>query len=230
MSESSESKEAKMSIHKDSLDFETSVKYLIEQSNKRAWLVAFIGVIVAILSVTAVVFLTPLKTVEPYVIRVDNTTGMVDILTILNEQEITQNEALDKHFITRYIKAREGYYFDMLNEDYVFVQLLSSPQIAENYRAIYSGESARDTKLGNFTQIEVEIFSITLGESNGTKTATARANLKTTNKNSKAQTSATKVITLSYEYQLSAANEETRLLNPLGFKVLNYRVDEEITR
>lgn len=174
-----------MGIYKDSMDFETSVKYLIEQSNKKAWLIAIVSVLVAILSIIAVLLLTPLKTVEPYVIRVDNTTGMVDILTVLDKEQITQNEALDKHFIGQYIKAREGYYFGMLNNDYTFTQLLSSPEVAESYRAIYSGENARDKRLGNFTRVEVNILSIVLGESNGVKTATARINLKTTNKNSK---------------------------------------------
>ncbi|QOR05305.1 type IV secretion system protein [Campylobacter cuniculorum] len=212
------------------MDFEASVKFLVEQSNKRAWLIAFISIALAFLSILAVLLLTPLKTVEPYVIRVDNTTGMVDILTIMDEKEITQNEALDKHFISQYVKAREGYYFDMLNQDYIFVQLLSSPEVAENYRAIYSGENSREAKLGNSTRVEVGILSIVLGNSNGVKTATIRTNLRTINKNSQEERISTKVITLSYEYQLSQTDEKNRLENPLGFKVLNYRVDEEIKR
>lgn len=216
--------------YSDAVDFESSIRYLVEQSNKRAWLIAFVSVGVAILSIVAVLLLTPLKTVEPYVIRVDNTTGMVDILTILNEEKISSIEALDKHFVAQYIKAREGYYYDMLNQDYIFVQLLSTPETAESYREIYTGDNARDTRLGNATQVEVQIISIVLGESAGAKTATARINLKTTNKNSKAENMATKVITLTYTYQTAQVDEENRLLNPLGFKVSNYRVDEEVTR
>lgn len=217
-------------IYDEAMDFESSVRYLIEQSNKRAWLIAFVSVSVATLSIFAVLLLTPLKTVEPYVIRVDNTTGMVDILTVLDEKQISSIEALDKHFIAQYVKAREGYYYDILNQDYIFVQLLSTPEIAESYRKIYAGDNARDAELGNATQVEVQIFSIVLGESNGEKTATARINLKTTNKNSKSESMATKVITLTYKYQVAQVDEENRLLNPLGFKVSNYRIDEEITR
>ncbi|MCR2064679.1 virB8 family protein [Campylobacter helveticus] len=219
-----------MSIYKDSFDFETSVKYLIEQSNKKAWLIAIVSVFITLLSILAVLVLTPLKTVEPYVIRVDNTTGMVDILTTLDEKQITQNEALDKHFIGQYIKAREGYFFDMLNQDYIFTQLLSSPEVAESYRAIYSGENSRDSRLGSFTKVEVNILSVVLGESNGIKTATARINLKSTNKNSKEESLSTKVITLSYKYFLNEMQEKNRILNPLGFKVLTYRIDEEISK
>ncbi|EAK1046669.1 type IV secretion system protein [Campylobacter upsaliensis] len=219
-----------MSIYKDSFDFETSVKYLIEQSNKKAWLIAIVSVFITLLSILAVLVLTPLKTVEPYVIRVNNTTGMVDILTTLDEKQITQNEALDKHFIGQYIKAREGYFFDMLNQDYIFTQLLSSPEVAESYRAIYSGENSRDSRLGSFTKVEVNILSVVLGESNGIKTATARINLKSTNKNSKEESLSTKVITLSYKYLLNEMQEKNRILNPLGFKVLTYRIDEEISK
>ncbi|EMJ2168698.1 type IV secretion system protein [Campylobacter upsaliensis] len=219
-----------MSIYKDSFDFETSVKYLIEQSNKKAWLIAIVSVFITLLSILAVLVLTPLKTVETYVIRVDNTTGMVDILTTLDEKQITQNEALDKHFIGQYIKAREGYFFDMLNQDYIFTQLLSSPEVAESYRAIYSGENSRDSRLGSFTKVEVNILSVVLGESNGIKTATARINLKSTNKNSKEESLSTKVITLSYKYLLNEMQEKNRILNPLGFKVLTYRIDEEISK
>lgn len=217
-------------IYDEAMDFESSVRYLIEQSNKRAWLIAFVSVSVATLSIFTVLLLTPLKTVEPYVIRVDNTTGMVDILTVLDEKQISSIEALDKHFIAQYVKAREGYYYDILNQDYIFVQLLSTPEIAESYRKIYAGDNARDAELGNATQVEVQIFSIVLGESNGEKTATARINLKTTNKNSKSESMATKVIILTYKYQVAQVDEENRLLNPLGFKVSNYRIDEEITR
>lgn len=219
-----------MSVYKEAMDFEASVRYLIEKSNKRAWLITFISLALAFLSLLSVALLTPLKTVEPYVIRVDNTTGMVDILTIMDSKEISKNEALDKHFISQYVKAREGYYFDMLNQDYIFVQLLSSPEVAVAYRAIYSGENSREARLGNSTKVEVNILSIVLGESNGVKTATIRANLKTINKNSREESVSTKVITLSYDYELSKADEKNRLENPLGFKVLTYRVDEEIKR
>ncbi|MDY5888138.1 MAG: type IV secretion system protein [Campylobacter sp.] len=193
-------------------------------------MVAFFSVIVALASVLAVSFLTPLKTVEPYVIRVDNVTGMVDILTTLNEEKITSNEALDKHFITQYVKAREGYYYDMLNKDYVLVQLLSSPEVASDYRLIYEGENARDAELKNNYQIDPQILSIVLNNSNGVKIATTRLKLKIFNKSTQGIVEKIIVVTLSYDYFLESIREQDRLDNPLGFKVLNYRVDEEIVR
>ncbi|EFN0475695.1 virB8 family protein, partial [Campylobacter jejuni] len=197
------------------IDYEASFRYLIEKSNKRAWLIAFISIFIAIISIIAVVLLTPLKTIEPYVIRVDNTTGMVDILTMLDEKEIKANEALDKYFISTYVKAREGYYYDLLNQDYLLTQLMSSEKVANEYRALYEGDNARDQILKNSNEVSVQILSIVLGESNGVKTATVRAIITTKNLTSKGTTQATKVITLSYDYILAKASEENRFLNPL---------------
>ena len=210
------------------MDYEASFRYLIDKSNKRAWLIAFVSIFIAIISIVAVVLLTPLKTIEPYVIRVDNTTGMVDILTILDEKEISSNEALDKYFISQYVKAREGYYYELLNQDYLLTQLMSSEKVANEYRAWYEGENARDQILKNSNEVNVQILSIVLGNSNGVKTSTIRAKIITKNLNTRGLSESTKVITLSYDYILAKASEENRILNPLGFKVTNYRIDEEI--
>lgn len=212
------------------IDYEASFRYLIEKSNKRAWIIAFVSIFVAIISIIAVVLLTPLKTIEPYVIRVDNTTGIVDILTILDEKEISSNEALDKYFISQYVKAREGYYYELLNQDYLLTQLMSSEKVANEYRAWYEGENARDQILKNSNEVNVQILSVVLGNSNGVKTSTIRTLITTKNLSSGAITQETKVITLSYEYILAKASEENRILNPLGFKVLTYRIDSEITQ
>ncbi|EAK4517026.1 type IV secretion system protein [Campylobacter coli] len=210
------------------MDYEASFRYLIDKSNKRAWLIAFVSIFIAIISIVAVVLLTPLKTIEPYVIRVDNTTGMVDILTMLDEKEISSNEALDKYFISQYVKAREGYYYELLNQDYLLTQLMSSEKVANEYRAWYEGENARDQILKNSNEVNVQILSIVLGNSNGVKTSTIRAKIITKNLNTRGLSESTKVITLSYDYILAKASEENRILNPLGFKVTNYRIDGEI--
>ncbi|HDZ5008026.1 TPA: type IV secretion system protein [Campylobacter jejuni] len=212
------------------IDYEASFRYLIEKSNKRAWLIAFVSIFIAIISIVAVVLLTPLKTIEPYVIRVDNTTGMVDILTMLDEKEISSNEALDKYFISQYVKAREGYYYELLNQDYLLTQLMSSEKVANEYRAWYEGENARDQILKNSNEVNVQILSIVLGQSNGVKTSTTRAIITTKNLNTRGTSQTTKVITLSYDYVLAKASEENRFLNPLGFKVLTYRIDDEVAQ
>lgn len=40
------------------MDYEASFRYLIDKSNKRAWLIAFVSIFIAIISIVAVVLLT----------------------------------------------------------------------------------------------------------------------------------------------------------------------------
>lgn len=213
------------------LTYEASIRYLVEQSNKRAWFIAFLAVIISAIAVTAVCLLTPLKSVEPYVIRVDNTTGMVDIITSVNEETLTGNEALDKYFAGLYVKTREGYYFNMLQNDYTLTQILSAPNIAADYVAIYQGENPRQEILKNKVEVSVDIVSITLSNSAGSSVATIRFNLVSKDLEHGNKTAQAKIATMAYEYNPALlTKEEERIKNPLGFKVLTYRIDDEIRR
>lgn len=218
---------------KTAISYEASIRYLVEKSNRRAWLIAFLSIFISIISVTAVVFLTPLKSVEPYVIRVDNTTGMVDIITSVNQTEfVSDNEALDKYFTTSYVKIREGYFYNILQNDYTTVQIWSSPEVSFDYLKIYEGDNSRVDILKNRTEIDVEINSVTLGNSNGMKMATIRFNQIYKDAKSRTITNKkAKIVTLAYDYSpQSLMTENERLINPLGFKVLTYRVDDEVER
>ena len=206
------------------LSYEASIRYIAEQANKRAYLVSGMALLVAIISVVAVCLLTPLKSVEPYVIRVDNTTGMVDIITSIKEADFSSNEALDKHFATTYVKAREGYYYDVLQSDYELVQILSYPNIASEYLKIYEGDKSRDQILQDDFEVQIDIVSVSLGDS--------RFNEITKKKDSKnIIANKAKIATLAYDYQpQSLTTEKERIKNPLGFKVSTYRIDDEIRR
>ena len=212
-----------------SMEYEASIRYLVEKSNRRAWLVAFLSLMVTVLSIVAVTLLTPLKSVEPYVIRVNDVTGVVDIITSVKKEDLLKNEALDKYFVSTYIKIREGYYYDLLQQDYVKTQILSSPKVAEEYVALYSGDKARNEILKNKFEVRVHINSVVLGESAGVKTATIRFKEETIDLSSKASNMVSKIATLSYDYSPDELmQEQERLENPLGFKVLTYRIDMEI--
>lgn len=216
--------------YKEALDFESSLRYMVEQSNKKAYFFAFFCGVLSLFSVSAVMLLTPLKTTEPYLVRVNDTTGAVDIITLLDIEQISKNEALDKHFINSYVRAREGYYYDMLNRDYELVLTLSDEKVATDYKEIYKGENARDKVFKNNIQISVDVLSIVLTESAGVKTATIRTNLAIKNLNNRSVINQYRIITLSYEYQRLFMKESLRNINPLGFKVLTYRIDEDIKK
>ena len=214
---------------KDAFDFEDSRNYLIIKSNRRAWTVATISLIVTLILALAVVLLTPLKTVELAIVKVDKN-GFVDIVTQLDEQVITTDEAIDKSFIYRYVKTKEQYYFETLNQDFETVQMLSSPNVQKKYIAeMTDKEKGKANILKDKIGIEVKILSIVLTNKSDEKIARVRIEtIKKSKNNDNGPEKEIKVVTLTYDYLPIKQNASLRLENPLGFIVNTYRVDEEI--
>lgn len=211
------------------IDFETSRNYLILKSNSRAWTVALSSLFVTTLLSIAIIVMLPLKRVDLVVVKVDKN-GFVEMVTDLNEQVFTPDEALDRHFIGRYVKTREQYFYNTLNQDYEKTQMFSSAIVAEKYvKDMINGKNSKYETLKNRFEIEAEILSIVLGDSNGTKTSTVRVQLNTKDLSSHSITKSIKVVTLTYKYVATLQQKaKARLENPLGFIVDSYRVDEEI--
>src|SRR3546814_16448528 len=76
----------------------------------------------------------PLRSVEPYVVRVDKLTGGVDVLTRLSgTRDITVDEAVNKFFLSEYVRAREGWNPAAAKETMRRVLSLSVPQEQEKF-------------------------------------------------------------------------------------------------
>ena len=194
------------------------------KSERRAWFVAA-GFGVAFGVSVAGSLLMPPKVVQvPYTIRVNETTGVVDLLTSLDGKiDITPTDALDKANLSAFVKAREGYQFYNLQSPYNLVAAMAGEKVGAEYTALYSGDFARDKVWRDSVSIDIEILSaVPTGE-----TGTVRFK-KTTRKDGQTAESI-HAATLSYGYYSTAKSlESVRLLNPLGFRVMFYRVDDEL--
>jgi type IV secretory pathway component VirB8 len=214
-------------IYKAALDWETSRIHTIEKSERRAWTIAFIAVAVTVLAWLSIVIMLPLKEKVPYVIRVNNATGVPDIITVLQDQKIKYDDVMDKYWLSQYVRAHETYDWYTLQKDYNAVGLLSSPQVGAEYAKLFQGEKALDKVFNNNIRTLVEIVSVV---PNGKGIATVRfiKHSKQTNQQTEGESS-NWVATISYEYRNpSVMKESIRLINPFGFQVLSYRVDPEV--
>ena len=214
-------------INENELDFELRLSDILQKSNSRAWFITFISILLLCAVILLYIF-KPLTKTEPFIIQVEKSTGFTQVLSILNEKNIEYTEAIDKFFISQYVKKREQYYYALLSNDYEYTQLNSIKTVSDSYRKIYTGEKARDKVLGAGTKEIVKIISVSLGISAGLKNSTIRIKIDRKEKGI-ITSSKVKVVTLSYDYfPAIRATEKERLLNPLGFKVTEYRVDVEI--
>lgn len=206
--------------------FEQSEIEQIKRSRRTAWRITAAAVAMTVLSVAAVAGLTPLKSVEPFVIRVDNNTGMTDVVSVLKTRETSYGEVIDKYWLAQYIRYRESYDWQTIQATYDATNLLSDAPVAAEFSRIFGGEAAphkvlRDNYkivakikaiafIGDMAQVRFEKTTIPMNGDTAQKIAPQNL-----------------IATLAYEYRNAPQAEQDRLVNPLGFQVLSYRVDPE---
>lgn len=224
---------SKNKLNREALKFMQSAK-AFEQSDiertqrnaKIAWRIAGVCLLITGIAVGAVAGLTPLKTVEPFVIRVDNNTGATDIVTVMKNQQQTYGEITDKYWLAQYVRFREGYDWETVQSTYDATNLLSTPSVQQQYAQIYRESPSAPYKIlkdsfrvnvrilgisfiGKVAQVRFEKIMIALG---GDKNVIPPQRY---------------IATIGYEYKNAPMADEDRLINPLGFQVSSYRVDKE---
>lgn len=194
-------------------------------SRQRAWRVASVALLVTLLSLIALMALTPLKTSTPFVLRVDNTTGQVDVVTVLKEKEMSYDEVVDSYFLNLYVTNRENYDYVTLQTLYDTTALLSSPEVQQEYRRLFDGPQARDKILHNKAKIIATIRSMTVNPDQGT--AVVRFSHQIDHNNGTREPKTYWVATIGYKYLNAKISLQDRRLNPLGFQITSYRLDPE---
>ena len=135
-----------------------------QRSKRLAWFVATAACVLATAAVGAVAALAPLKTVEPFVIRVDNATGIVETVAALGTSPRSYDEAVTKYFLGRYVRSREGFSQAEAASNFQTVALLSSQAEQARFAAVYRGSNPESPQVlhGRFGVAEVRIKAISL--------------------------------------------------------------------
>ncbi|WP_417536622.1 virB8 family protein [Methylophaga sp.] len=200
----------------------------LNRSNKVAWSLAVFGLGLAAVCAWSVGQLAPLKTVEPYVIRVNETSGSVDIVTALKNGKTTYEMALNKYFIAKYIRAREGYSRQLAEEFYYTVGLLSGKDEKKRYFNWFNPKNS-DSPLNIYDESEkvmIDIQSISPIGDKDNNIALVRYIKKVEHGNTP-PTKTHWAATVRYSYTTAPTNERDREINPLGFQVVEYRNDPD---
>ena len=209
----------------------------INRSEKTAWIIAATSAIAALAMAVSISFILPLKTIEPYVVSIDKSTGIVDVISkldvtdnIINE---TTQEVIDKYWINKYLINRESYSWNTLDQARETIGILSTADIQAEYAnyndpdsnpqapvALYGYDISAGITIKSLSFIKSEIIS-------GVERKTALVRItKTETKGDYSATSHWQ-ITLTFSYFNAPTQQSIRYLNPLGFQVLFYRVDPE---
>jgi type IV secretion system protein VirB8 len=214
-------------------DWEADRQSRLEKSERRAWMVAIASALMAVIAVAGMAALAPFKRVVPMVFAVDRATGNTELVNAADERNVAElgyQELLDKHWAARYVVARESYFYRLLQTDYDFVLMLSADDVGRDYARLFEGAEPRDKKLGPQTEWRVTILSVSLQRDGVGSKAVVRFQREQRRLDAeRPETPTYYVATMAYEYKPSMFGKEKDLIqNPLGFRVVSYRVDSEL--
>lgn len=195
-------------------------------SQRVAWWIAIGASAIAVLEALALVLLTPLKTVEPYTLMVDRTTGYVQALKPLDQAKIEPDAALTQSFLAQYVIAREGFDIATLSPNYRKVALFSVDSARSSYLQLMQAPNpANPLNLNPRTSVvDVRVKSVS---PIGPNAAFVRFDTMRSDEGAQAQVPNSWVAVIRYRYSVEPMKLEDRLVNPLGFQVTSYRKDPE---
>ena len=189
---------------------------------------AFLVVIAAL--AFAIAAMAPLKTAEIFAIRVDNSTGYTDIVKPIDGEKTTYDEVINKYWLSQYVINYESYDWQTITTMHDTVQLMSSSSVFSEYKKNIMSDSSPLNVLKDNFKLKTKIKSVTFLEPD---TAQVRFSKMVLTKNGELSTEYKKtdwVALISFDYKHEIKTEGERLLNPLGFNVLSYRVDPEAVK
>ena len=214
-------------------DWEIDRALMLERSERRAWRVAVAGLVLGLIGIAAVFVQGPLRRVVEIPIVVDRVTGETTIQQRLNEETIPAMEALDKHNLAAFVRARECYSWMFLQRDFDQVARMAVPGVFAEYNRQFEGDGALQKKIGAAEEWRIHIVGVRLkasGRSGNLSDATVTYDkvVRLTDRNLPDVTTR-HVSSIVYQYQPKVlAKEADRLENPFGFVVTAYRSDPEI--
>lgn len=223
-----------------SINFEVSIAEIAKRSEKRAWMIAWVSIFMVLVMLGGFIYILPLKKEVPYLIMADAFTGQATVATLRGDfsspKSITQSEALNRSNVAQYIIGRESFDSAMMAlRDWTLVNSMSSSNVRAGYAAIHAADNVESPYkiYGKDRSVRVKILSIQLDQrgqgENARKSATVRFQRVIYNKkNGATEPLDSKIARLEFAYKANLEmDEKQRYVNPLGFQVTEYTVDND---
>jgi type IV secretion system protein VirB8 len=201
------------------------------RSARVAWWVAGTGWVGALMAMATLMLLMPLKRVEPFVVRVDNSTGLVDVVPVYTGRS-EMPEAVTRHFLSHYVTVCERFNFATAESDYEECGAFHTAQRNQAWYALWTSTNPVSplNRYKDGTTLRAQVASVSFFErANGIADLAQVRYLKAQRQAGAAEEQVTHwIATIQYAYANPSADPRTRRWNPLGFKVIDFRPEPEV--
>jgi type IV secretion system protein VirB8 len=193
--------------------------------------VAAAGWSCAIASGIALMSLTPLKRVDPFVIRVDNSTGIVDVVPVYAGQG-TLPEAVTRYFLTHYVSICERFDYATAESDYeecgAFHNSTLNQQWYERWSRTNPSSPLNVYKDGTSLRADVSAVSFFERASGVSDLAQVRYVRAVRPAGGTEEQVTHWIATIQFAYGTPASDPKVRRWNPLGFKIIEFKAEPEV--
>ena len=166
----------------------------------------------------------------PAVLVADSTTGLVKPLISLPEVQESMPDAQVKHYLSEFMRCREGYVNELAEHDYYCAAAFMSPQLQSQWAQFWdtTNPGAPFNVYRNLTHVYADINTITL-HTNGFGVQDGATIRFTRHVKSEGRDNQSRwVATIAYKYVNEPTDERDRRTNPVGLQVQVYQVDPDI--
>lgn len=211
---------------REARSWETNRLLQAQKSTRLAWTIATIAGGIAFVGMIAIVGLTPLKRTELRIVRVNDTTGAVDVLNEIPGAKTTYDETINRYFAGQYIRFREGYTRKLADEYYTSVGIMSAGAEQRRYGEWFSPKNPQSPLniYAETARVKVHIK----GYSFIKKDVVLVRYWKEVERGASEKPAVTHwAATIVFKYSGAPMAEKDREINPLGFQVTEYRNDPD---
>jgi type IV secretion system protein VirB8 len=203
------------------------------QATRRARLalaVAAAGWLCAVASSASIALLTPLKTVTPFLVRVDNTTGLVDVVPVYAGRA-SMPEVLTRYLLKHYIDVCERFNFATAESDYEECGAFHSARRNGEWSALWATANPSSPlnlyKDGSTIRSHVTSISFFKRANGVTELAQVRYVKGQRSADGAEERLTHWIATIQYAYVEPSKDPALRQLNPLGFRIVDFRPEPE---
>jgi len=192
--------------------------------------VAAAGWLCAVLLATAIAVLMPLERVEPFVIRVDNATGIVDVVPEYAGRG-EAGELVTRYLLTHYVRVCQRFNAATAHSDYEECGAFHTPALNQQWYARWKRSNPASPlnlyRDGTIVQAEVTSVSFFHESTAAAGLAQVRYVTRTRPGGEGAEQVAQWVAQVQYAYGAPARDPRLRGLNPLGLRIVSFSSEQE---
>lgn len=193
--------------------------------------VAGAGWLTTLVLAAALMLLMPLKRVEPFVVRVDNATGVVDVVPVYTGNA-SMPEAITRYLLTHYVTVCERFNFATAESDYEECGSFHTAQRNQAWYALWNPNNPASPlntyKDGSSVRAQVNSVSFFKRASGVGDLAQVRYIRAKRSAGSATEEITHWIATLQYAYADPSSDPKVRGWNPLGFKIVEFKPEPEV--